>query len=121
MTEARVVRPGDLVPGPPTPGVGRLEAFAGEDRWIGRATSEPGVTSGWHHHGQHETYFYVLAGATRLDVAGSQPFEVRAGDFAYVPAGVVHRETSIADVTLDAIVVRIGSGPQVFPVDAPKS
>lgn len=119
MTEARVLRPEDLVPGPPTPGVERLEAFAGEDRWIGRATSEPGVTSGWHHHGQHETYFYVLAGTTRMDIAGGESFDVRAGDFAHVPAGVVHRETSIGDVTLDAIVVRIGSGPQVFPVADP--
>jgi quercetin dioxygenase-like cupin family protein len=121
MSEARVIRPGDLATGPPTPGVQRLEAFAGEDRWIGRATSEPGVTSGWHHHGQHETYFYVLAGATRVDIQGGQPFEVRAGDFAYVPAGVVHRETSIGEMTLDAVVVRIGSGPQVFPVDDPES
>ena len=39
MTEARVLRPEDLIPGPPTLGVERLEASAGDDRWIGRATS----------------------------------------------------------------------------------
>lgn len=121
MTEARVLRPGELAPGPATLGMERWEAFAADDRWVGRATSESGVTSGWHHHGLHDTYFYVLAGRTRIDLQDGEGFEVNAGDFAHIPAGTIHRESSTGEVTLDAVIVRIGSGPQVFPVDDPES
>jgi len=121
VTGARVRRPADLVAGPPTPGVERLEAFADEGRWVGFTRTEPGVFSGWHHHGGHDTYFYVLSGAARIELAGGESVEVRAGDFAHLPAGVVHREGTPGHVPLEAVVIRLGSGPQVFPVDDPRA
>jgi quercetin dioxygenase-like cupin family protein len=117
--KAIVKRPADLTAGPPTPGMQRLEAFAADDRWIGRAGSEPGVVSGWHHHGRHDTYFYVLAGGARLEFEDGEVLEVGAGNFAHVPAGVIHREGTLGDATFEAVVVRIGSGPQVFEVNDP--
>ncbi len=87
MTVARVIRPTDLVAGPATPGVERLEAFADEGRWVGFTRTEPGVVSGWHHHGGHDTYLYVLSGAARIELADGQTVEVGAGDFAHLPAG----------------------------------
>lgn len=116
---AHALRPEDLAPGPVTPGMVRLEAFAGDDRWIGHVRSEPGVFSGWHHHGDHDTYFYVLAGLCRIELGGGESFDVHAGDFAHIPAGTVHREGPQGDDTLEAIVVRCGSGPQVFDADDP--
>ena len=120
MTNARVRRPADLVAGPATPGVERLEAFADEGRWVGFTRTEPGVVSGWHHHGEHDTYFYVLSGAARIELADGQTVDVGAGDFAHLPAGVVHREGTPGEAPMEAVVVRIGSGPQVFAVPDPE-
>ena len=43
------------------PGIKREEAFAKPGLWAGRSTTEPGVTSGWHHHGEADTIVYVLS------------------------------------------------------------
>jgi uncharacterized RmlC-like cupin family protein len=66
-------RPRAIVPaqrtiaaGPGTPGMVREQAFAGEDRWVGVVRTDPGVRSGWHHHGDTDTYFYVLSGVIEL-------------------------------------------------------
>ena len=119
MSEARVLGPEDLVSGPATPGMQRLIAFEGEGRWIGRSRVEPGVVSSWHHHGGHDTYFFVLSGDLRIELGGGRMAEVHAGDFALLPAAAVHREGPMGDVAFDAIVVRLGSGPQVFEAAEP--
>jgi mannose-6-phosphate isomerase-like protein (cupin superfamily) len=119
MSEAGALHAHDLVPGPATPGMNRRTAYAGEDRWIGHVTTEPGVFSGWHHHGQHDTYFYVISGAAQIEVAEGRTFEVLAGDFAHIPAGTIHREGTFGADPLEAIVIRFGTGPQVFDVPDP--
>ena len=119
MSEPRVIHPDELIGGPVTPGMERLEAFAAPDRWIGRVTSASGLTSGWHYHGQHASYFYVVAGSTRLEFADGNMLQVGVGDFAHVPARAVHRESSTGPDTLEVILVRIGSGPQVVEVPDP--
>jgi len=43
-----------------------------------------------------------------------------AGDFAHLPAGVIHCEGTPGEDPLEAVVVRIGSGPQVFAVPDPE-
>jgi len=65
----RVVRETDriLAPGPATPGMVREVAFTDEDRWVGHVRTEPGVRSGWHHHGETDTYFYVLRGSIEIE------------------------------------------------------
>ena len=118
---ARVVHPADLVSGPPTPGVDRLTAFEDAKRWIGFSRAEPGVLSGWHHHGEYDSYFYVLGGTAYIELADGGQIRVRPGDFALLPAGTVHREGTEGEVALEAVVIRIGRGPQVFPVDDPRS
>jgi mannose-6-phosphate isomerase-like protein (cupin superfamily) len=115
----RVMRPADLVAGPPTPGIDRLTAFEDAERWIGYSRAVPGVMSGWHHHGAYDSYFYVIAGTTFIELADGEQIRVRPGDFALLPAGTVHREGAEGEVALEAVVIRIGSGPQVFPVDDP--
>jgi quercetin dioxygenase-like cupin family protein len=97
----------------------RLVAYAEDAYWMGEVTSEPGVVSGWHHHGEHPTYFYVVAGATLIELGGGRQFEVHAGEFAHIPAGIVHRESTLGADRLVAIVIRLGTGPQAIDAADP--
>ena len=109
---------GELRPGHGTPGMTRLEAVVLPDVWSGVALTEPGVRSGWHHHGSHDTVAYVVRGVFQVETADGV---VRAepGDFVHVPAHTVHRESNPTDVTAEVVLVRRGSGPVVVNVDAP--
>lgn len=104
-----------------TPGMRREQAFASEDRWVGHVTTSPGVSSGWHHHGDYDTYFYVLAGTVRMEFGqgGRTILEVRAGDFCLVPKGVVHRESTVSPDPGQLVLVRVGRGVPVVNVDGP--
>jgi uncharacterized RmlC-like cupin family protein len=104
-----------------TSGMSRFEAFDDGDRWVGYTTTVPGVMSGWHHHGEHETYFYMVKGTIDLEYGpdGQERVTASAGDFVCVPAGTVHREGTPAGEPGEAVVVRVGQGPTVVNVDAP--
>ena len=106
--------------GPRTPGMLRLQAVAADDRWIGLVRTEAGAWSGWHHHGDHETYFYVMRGTIELEY-DSPPKQVRIGsrEFGHVPARLVHRERTEPGPDGEIVLVRIGSGPPVVNVDGP--
>lgn len=106
-----------------TPGMVREQAFAGEDRWVGVVRTEPGVRSGWHHHGDTETYFYVLSGAMELEFGpgGRELLRVNAGDYVHVPRGLVHREGTPPDEPAEVALVRIGPGAAVVNVEGPES
>ena len=107
--------------GPPTPGMERFEGYVADDRWIGYVTTEPGVRSGWHHHGEMDTYVYVVRGTVELESGpgGGDVATARAGDFAHIPAGAVHREGTPGDESAEAVIVRIGRGQPVFNVEGP--
>jgi uncharacterized RmlC-like cupin family protein len=111
-----------LVAGPATPGMVREMAFAGDDRWVGYVHTEPGVRSGWHHHGETDTYFYVLQGSVELEFGpgGRERLSVVAGDFAHVPPGVIHREGTTPDEPGGIILVRVGAGQPVVNVEGPE-
>ena len=108
--------------GPATPGMVREEAFAGEDRWVGVVRTEPGVRSGWHHHGDTDTYFYVLSGAMELEFGpgGHERLRVGAGVYAHMPRGVIHREGTPPDQPAEVALVRIGPGAPVVNVEGPE-
>jgi uncharacterized RmlC-like cupin family protein len=122
-TEIVVVRAADFVTpgGAGTPGVDRRQAIARDGRWIGVSSSDPGVLSGWHHHGANDTYFVVLSGAMRFEFGrgGREVAVARAGDFALLSGDVVHREGTEGDVQAVTLVFRIGAGPLVVPLDGP--
>jgi uncharacterized RmlC-like cupin family protein len=113
--------PADRTPGPPTPGMDRQQAFATEGTWSGYVRTEPGMVSGWHHHGEHESVIYVLTGALRMEfgAGGENTLDARPGDFLYVPKGTIHRESNPSAEPADIIVVRAGSGESTFNVDGP--
>jgi uncharacterized RmlC-like cupin family protein len=106
--------------GPTTPGMARLEALAEEGVWLGTVRTEPGTLSGWHHHGDYDTYIYVLGGGARLDAfVGGEVIRNHAGpgSFIHVPRQTPHREGSASPNGMEAVLVRIGRGQVVFPVE----
>ena len=123
MRRPSVVHPADRAApaAQATPGMRREESYAAADRWIGMVQTAAGTTSGWHHHGDHDTYLYVLRGAVVFEFGpgGRESLTFDAGDFGHMPAGVVHRESAPADADSELIVVRIGHGPTVVNLDGP--
>jgi uncharacterized RmlC-like cupin family protein len=115
------VRPADLVAADPTPGMTRRLAHATERLWTGVVHTEPGAASGWHHHGAHETSIFVVEGRFRLEFGpgGGDALEAGAGDFLYVPPGVVHREANPGDEPSTVVITRVGEGPVTVNVEGP--
>jgi len=104
-----------------TSGMTREQAVAGEGVWAGLVRADPQRPSGWHHHGEHETYIYVLSGEISFDFGpgGRQHVEAQPGSFVHVPAGVVHREVNSSTEEGSVVLVRVGSGPPVVNVAGP--
>ena len=104
-----------------TPGMLREEVVATPDTWVGVAHTVPGIVSGWHHHGDYETFIFVQQGQIHMEFgAGGQEYcEGKAGDFLRVPRGAVHRESNPGDEEQVVVLVRVGSGQPVFNVDGP--
>ena len=115
------IQPQERVEADPTPGVRREQAIAVPGLWAGLATTEPGMASGWHHHGDYETSIYVVSGELQMESGpgGRDVVEARAGDFLYVPPGAVHREANPGTVQSHIVVVRAGQGPPTVNVDGP--
>ncbi len=114
----RRVAASELTPGQPTPGMQRAEAVVLPDLWSGTVRTEPGATSGWHHHGEHDTVAYVVRGAFRVETAEGV-VQGDPGDFLHIPAHVVHRESNPAPEAAEVVLVRRGTGPVVVNVDGP--
>jgi quercetin dioxygenase-like cupin family protein len=118
----RVLRPEDLVrPEQQTSGMLREEAFATENLWIGVVRAEPRQLTGWHHHGEWDTYAYVLSGALRLESGpgGAHVQEAVKGHFLFIPKHAVHREGS-GGPGFEAVAIRVGTGPILFNVEGPE-
>lgn len=119
----RVLRvgPGERVEADPTPGMVREQAISVDGLWAGVAFTEPGMTSGWHHHGEYETSIYVESGRLRMESGpgGTEVVEAGAGDFLHVPRGAIHRESNPSDTESRLVVVRAGHGTPTINVDGP--
>jgi uncharacterized RmlC-like cupin family protein len=117
----RVVRPAERVEADPTPGMLRERAIDVEGMWSGFVRTAPGMTSGWHHHGDYDTSIYVASGTLRMESGpgGADVVTAMAGDFVHVPKGAVHREGNESDEESHLVVVRAGSGPPTINVVGP--
>ena len=106
-----------------TGGMARFEAFNEEGCWVGHVTTEAGVMGGWHHHSENDTYVYVVKGIVEVEFGpgGTEKISAGPGDFAHMPAGLIHREGTAPGDDGEIIVVRVGSGPPVVNVDGPAS
>lgn len=112
----------ELTPALGTPGIERRTAFEGDDHWFGHAVAKANTMSGWHHHGDHTTLGYLVSGSIRLEYGpgGSLSADVGPGEYFTVPAGAIHREGNTSTEDAQAIVVRFGEGPPVFPAEGPE-
>lgn len=122
MTDpVRRVGPEDLEAATPTPGLARWVADESDTHWMGHVRTEPNTMSGWHHHGEHTTLGYILNGVARLEFGpgGTESVNVGKGDYFVVPPGTIHREGNPTDEHGEAVIVRYGQGPPVFPADGP--
>lgn len=118
---ARHIPPEARAEADPTPGVTRERAIEATGLWAGVARTEPGIASGWHHHGTHETSIYVVSGRLRMESGpgGREVIEAVPGDFVHVPAGSIHRESNPGDTESSIVVVRSGNGPPTINVEGP--
>jgi uncharacterized RmlC-like cupin family protein len=119
--KVRIVTRDALDAGPSTPGMKRRQAFATHELWFGEAHTQPGQVSGWHHHGDHLTHGYVVAGRIRFDFGpgGSESLEAGPGDYFLVPPRTVHREQNPGTEEQVIVLVRTGSGESVINVEGP--
>jgi len=104
-----------------TVGMQREELVSTQNAWVGMVQTEPGFTSGWHHHGDYDTYIYVISGELKLDFgeAGKESCVAKAGEVAFIPSDTVHRESNPSTEKQVLFGVRVGQGAPVFNVDSP--
>jgi len=103
-----------------TPGIKRHLAFKDEDHMVIRARTEPDMVSGWHHHGDHDVYGYVVSGVARFENAADEKevITVSQGGFFHVPPHTVHRESNPSPGEGNEVILFLrGSGPLVVNVD----
>ena len=95
QTEVSVVHAADRsAPDVVTPGMERQQGWSDGQVWVGTVRTQPGVATGWHHHGTYESWIHVVSGRARMEFGpGGRSVEIaRPGDLIHVPGGIVHRE-----------------------------
>ena len=122
--DAERIGPDELVEIEGPPEIHRRQAFAKPGLWAGLTTTEPGLVSGWHHHGGHDTIVYVISGHVAIEFGGGwspgRPGRRRRlpGDpeRPRPPRGTPGQEPS------RSVVIRAGGdGPPTIEVDGPSS
>jgi uncharacterized RmlC-like cupin family protein len=118
--EITCVHPAERRIADPTPGKVREQAIAIDGLWSGFVRTEPGVVSGWHHHGDHDTTVYVIEGTVRIEFGpgGGHAVDAGPGDFIHIPKHVVHREVNAGATPSQEVITRAGTGPLTINVDA---
>jgi mannose-6-phosphate isomerase-like protein (cupin superfamily) len=117
--EPFVIRQTDATPVTPvTPGMDRRQLLDHPERWVGWVQTEARIAGGWHHHGERDSYVYVLSGSIAVEygVDGSERLTARAGDLIFNPAHLVHREIT-EDEAAELLVIRLGPGPLTVNLD----
>ncbi|MHB1007091.1 MAG: cupin domain-containing protein [Chloroflexota bacterium] len=119
----RVMPKEDLQTGPSTAGMVRSSAFTTDNVWMGEARTNAGTVSGWHHHGEHATYGYVVRGGVRFEFGsgGKEIVQAGPGDYFAVPPHTVHRESNPDQQESVIVLTRVGAGPTVTNVEGPDS
>ena len=108
------------LPGPPDSPFVREEYFSNGHIWIGHVSTEPGSATPWHHQGDHDTYAYMLSGEARVEFGtdGSESRDITADESLHIlPAGLVHREINVGKEKNHFLIIRVGEGPAVVPVE----
>ena len=122
MVKIQALKKDGLSEGPGSPGITRHLAFGGEGFMVVRSRVEPGVVSGWHHHGDYDIYGYIVSGSARFEngPGGRDAISVDPGDFFHVPARKVHRDVNPSGTEGQEVILFLrGSGPMVVNVEGP--
>jgi uncharacterized RmlC-like cupin family protein len=84
--------------------------------------TKPKFTSGWHHHGEYDTYVYVIDGELKLEFGedGKESCIAKTGEVTFIPKNTIHRESNPSTDKQVLFGVRVGKGAPVFNVDGPK-
>ena len=121
MSNIDIAKSAELSAGYLTEGILREKAFESENVVVSRSRLLPGVVSGWHHHGTHDLYGYIVSGKLRLEygIEREKKANLNPGNFFHVPQNLVHRDVN-PDEDHDLVVVNIlvGTGPAVINVHA---
>jgi uncharacterized RmlC-like cupin family protein len=118
----RAVQRGPQTATTQTAGIQREQLVSTDNCWVGIAYTEPESVSGWHHHGDYDSYIYAISGRLRLEwgPGGRESVEADPGDVFNIPKGVVHRELTLGAEKGAAFLVRVGTGEPVINVDGPE-
>jgi len=122
MSLIDIVRSAELGAGYSTEGIIRKKAFESENIIFSQSRLLPGVLSGWHHHGTHHLYGYIVSGRLQLEygIQGEKKADLNPGDFFHVPPKLVHRDVNPdGDRDLFVVNILVGTGPAVINVDSP--
>lgn len=101
-------------------GLHRGAAIGAAGVWAGVSDLPAGHQSTPHHHGDQATIVYLISGAMEFTLYGdtAHTFIARRGDFAVIPAGVIHSERNPSPETCLSVVVRThGEVPTVTSVE----
>src|SRR2546430_9180866 len=85
MPRIDVVHGTDLKKGESTPGIFREKAFQSGNVLMSRTRLERGAVSGWHHHGSHELYGFLVSGQLRLEYGPKGADAAGAGPRGFFP------------------------------------
>jgi quercetin dioxygenase-like cupin family protein len=122
MAKIKGLAKGTLSEAPGSPGITRHLPFRGEGFMVVCSRVDPGVVSGWHHHGDYDIYGYPVSGAARFEngPGGRHAISVGPGDFFYVPARTVHRDVNPSGTEGQEVILFLrGRGPMVLNVEGP--
>lgn len=122
MPRIDLARSNELAAGYSTEGILRKKAFESENAIVSQSQVAPGVVSGWHHHGAHHLYGYIVSGRLQLEyvLKGRVLVDLNSGDFFHVPPHLTHRDINPSkDGELLVVNILVGTGPAVVNVDSP--
>jgi uncharacterized RmlC-like cupin family protein len=95
-----------------TPGMTRragIDPSVSRSLWVGRVSTEPGFSSGPHHHGEAETVGHVLRGRARIRYGEDYQdhVDLEPGDFVYIAPHLPHIEENLSETEpLEFVTIR---------------
>lgn len=123
MGSIQVARNSDLSDGEATDKLRRRLKDVDDLVTVAETRTAPEGSLGWHHHGEHTAYVYVLQG--KLEIAwgpgGREGAELTTGDFYVIPPNTIHREANPGSEEQVVLGFFVGSGQTTFDVDGPES
>ena len=122
MGSIQVARNSDLSEGEATDKLRRRLKDVDDLVTVAETHTAPDGSLGWHHHGEHTAYVYVLQGQVGISwgPGGREDAELTAGDFYVIRPNTIHRETNPGSEEQVVLGFFVGSGQTTFNVDGPE-